>query len=61
MWELLVFCQILAHEGPKYTKIDKGFLSEFEFEAINLEHEILEKTFTKLIFEIQWPKRHQKP
>ena len=48
-----VFGQILAHDGPKYTKMVKGFLSKFRFDTINLEHEILEKTFTKLICDVE--------
>ena len=51
--ELLVFGQILAHDGPKYTKIDKGFLSKFRFDTINLKVEILEKTFTKPIYDVE--------
>ena len=58
--EILVFGQNLAHEGPTYPEIDKGFSSKIRFETTNLEHKILKKTFTEPILAIRLPKCHHK-
>ena len=60
IWELLVFGQILAHEGPPYPNFDKAFPSKIQFEYINLEDKMLKKTFSEPIFGLKPPRRKRR-